>query len=53
MAGEAYSVAGIATFGWTHIATRCGADVHMFEPLSRWHAQVGARPAVQRGIRIR
>lgn len=52
LAGEDYSIADIATFGWTHIATLCGFDFQAFKHLSRWHAQAAARPAVQRGIRI-
>lgn len=52
LAGEEFSVADIATFGWTHIAAICGFDFHEHEHLARWHVRVAARPAVQRGIAI-
>ena len=52
LAGETYSIADIATFGWTHIAAICGFDFSRHENLSRWHADVAARPAVQRGVAI-
>ncbi|MCC7632925.1 glutathione S-transferase family protein [Stenotrophomonas rhizophila] len=52
LAGAAYSIADIATFGWTHIATVCGFDFSPFVHLSAWHARMAARPAVQRGIQI-
>lgn len=52
LAGDEYSIADIATFGWTHIATVCGLTFRHHEHLSRWHATVENRPAVQRGISI-
>lgn len=52
LAGEDYSIADIATFGWTHIATICGFAFNHYRHLTRWHAQVAARPAVQRGISL-
>ena len=50
LAGEDYSVADIATFGWTHIAAICGFTFTQHRNLTRWHEQVSARPAVARGI---
>lgn len=52
LAGEAYSIADVATFGWTHIAAICGFDFSRHAHLSSWHARIGARPAVRRGIAI-
>jgi glutathione S-transferase len=52
LAGEDYSIADIATFGWTHIADLCGFDFAHHRHLHRWHEQVTARPAVQRGISL-
>ncbi|MCZ0733342.1 glutathione S-transferase family protein [Phreatobacter sp. AB_2022a] len=51
-AGADYSIADIATFGWMHIAAICGFDISAFAHLSRWYAEVAARPAVQRGIAL-
>ncbi|MFK0275327.1 glutathione S-transferase family protein [Ensifer sp. NPDC090286] len=50
LAGEDYSIADIATFGWTHIAAICGFTFTQHRNLTRWHEQVSARPAVARGI---
>ncbi|MEJ5021124.1 glutathione S-transferase N-terminal domain-containing protein [Ochrobactrum vermis] len=52
LAGDDYSVADIATFGWTHIAEICGFNFSHHQNLSRWHEEVGRRPAVQRGISL-
>lgn len=50
LAGEDYSVADIATFGWTHIAAISGFTFAQHRYLTRWHEQVSARPAVARGV---
>lgn len=52
LAGDEYSIADIATFGWTHIANICNFSFARHRHLSRWHEQVAQRPAVQRGIAI-
>jgi GST-like protein len=52
LAGESYSVADIANFGWTHIAVICGFGFAHHQHLARWHDQVALRPAVQRGISL-
>lgn len=52
LAGDTYSVADIANFGWTHIATICGFGLAHHQHLTRWHDQVALRPAVQRGISL-
>jgi GSH-dependent disulfide-bond oxidoreductase len=57
LAGDAYSIADIACYAWTKVAIEGLADV-LDDPasrhpaLARWLAQVGARPAVQRGMAI-
>lgn len=50
LAGEDYSIADIAHFGWTHIARIIDFDFSAYPHLSAWHERVAARPAVQRGI---
>lgn len=52
LAGDDYSIADIATFGWTHIAEICGFDFSRHRHLAGWHARVAGRPAVQRGIAL-
>lgn len=50
LAGQEYSIADIAQFGWTHIARIVGFDFSEHKHLSAWHERVAARPAVQQGI---
>ncbi|AZL73439.1 glutathione S-transferase family protein [Pseudomonas oryziphila] len=52
LAGEAYSIADIATFAWLHIAALVGFDFSSHSHLNRWYRQVDQRPAVQRGLRL-
>lgn len=49
-AGDEYSIADIAHFGWTHIARLIGFDFDAYPHLSDWHERIALRPAVQRGI---
>jgi GST-like protein len=50
LAGEAYSVADMATYPYTVRQVEARADE--FPALARWSAAVGARPAVQRGVEV-
>ncbi len=52
LAGKEFSVADIATFGWTHIASICGFSFDQHQSLARWHDRIADRPAVQRGITL-
>ncbi|WP_447981254.1 glutathione S-transferase family protein [Achromobacter kerstersii] len=52
LAGDAFSIADIATFGWTHIAGIAGFDFSHYPHLSAWHQRTARRPAVQRGISL-
>lgn len=51
-AGDAYSIADIACWPWLNVAwnTQYDRPLDSFEHLSRWFAQIGARPAVARVI---
>ena len=51
LAGD-YSVADIATFPWVHTHAWSGVALDGFVHLARWHAQIAARPAVQRGLLV-
>ncbi len=52
LAGEEYSVADIATFPWTRGSPQRGVEMGKFPHVSRWHAALEARPAVQRGLAV-
>lgn len=51
-AGDDYSIADIAHFGWTHIAQIIRFDFSALPHLSAWHQRIAARPAVQRGVTL-
>lgn len=52
LAGDAYSVADIAAFPW--VAKRHWAEMSLeaWPHLARWFAEIGARPAVIRGMNV-
>lgn len=52
LAGEVYSVADIAHFGWTHIARIVGFDFSQHRSMSAWHERMAQRPAVRKGITL-
>ncbi len=52
LAGDTYSIADIAQFGWSHIARVIDFDFSRHRHLSAWHERVAARPAVSRGITL-
>ncbi|MEQ4617309.1 MAG: glutathione S-transferase family protein [Corticimicrobacter sp.] len=52
LAGEAYSIADIAHFGWTHIARIIGFDFSKHRYMSAWHERVAQRPAVRKGVTL-
>ncbi|MCY1560818.1 Disulfide-bond oxidoreductase YfcG [compost metagenome] len=52
LAGDDYSIADIAHFGWTHIARIIDFDFSRHRHLSAWHERVAARPAVRQGVTL-
>lgn len=52
LAGDDYSIADIAHFGWSHIARIINFDFSHHTHLSAWHDRIAARPAVQKGITL-
>ena len=52
LAGNDYSIADIANWCWTRIASWSGVSVEGLPNLARWHDAIAARPAAQRGITI-
>ncbi len=51
LAGE-YSIADIICYPWSLAWERLGQDINEFKYVKRWIEDVGARPAVQRGMEI-
>ncbi len=51
LAGD-YSIADIATFPWTRSHANQGVDLAEFPNVKRWFDAIGARPAVQRGVKV-
>jgi glutathione S-transferase len=49
-AGDAYTIADIAHFGWLWRRAFVGIDLDATPNLARWVAEIEARPAVQRAI---
>ncbi len=52
VAGEAYTIADIATFPWLRRPENQGVEISRYPNVVRWRAQIAARPAVQRGLEI-
>ena len=50
LAGEQFSIADIANFGWLRNPGYAGVDLAQFPCLRYWVDAVAARPAVQRGL---
>ena len=51
-ASTASSIADIATWPWAHGIDRQGHDPAAYPNVQRWFAEIRARPAVQRGVRM-
>jgi GST-like protein len=52
LAGDAYSIADIATFPWVRLPERRGIDLAQYPAVKRWHDAIAARPAVERGCAV-
>ncbi len=52
LAGEDYTIADMATFPWERIWPRQGIDGDSLPNFQRWLAEIDARPAVQRGLKV-
>lgn len=52
VAGEHYSIADIAIYPWAARHEWHHVDLADFPNVARWYAELGARPAVQRGMAV-
>ena len=52
LAGDEYSMADIITFPWIRNPERRNIDLNDYPALRRWHDEMAARPAVQRGVAV-
>ncbi len=50
LAGDQYSIADMISYPWTVNWTAQGQDIEEFKYFKRWFEEIGARPAVQRGL---
>ena len=51
LAGEAYSIADIANFGWIWRREFAGVDLEETPRVARWYAAIEARPATERAVK--
>lgn len=49
---DEYSIADIASYGWTISHANQGQDLNDFPNLKRWFEAIRARPAVERGVAV-
>ena len=52
LAGDAYTIADIATFPWTRSWKNQGLELSDFPHVKRWFDEISARPAVMRGVEV-
>ncbi len=52
LGGDEYTIADIITYPWTARHEWHAVDLAEFPSVKRWYDQVGARPAVQRGMAV-
>jgi GST-like protein len=52
LAGDEYTIADMICYPWTVGWKKQGQDIDEFRYFKRWFEEIGARPAVQRGIAV-
>ena len=52
IAGGEYTIADIAIWPWTLSTDRQGVNIDDYPNVKRWQAEIGERPAVQRGMQL-
>ncbi|MCH6485094.1 glutathione binding-like protein [Pseudoxanthomonas sp. LH2527] len=53
VAGEDYSIADMAIHPWVNAYDKAPLDMSPYPALQRWHAEIAARPAVQRAYALK
>lgn len=53
LAGDEYTIADMACYGWTSRYERQGQSLDDFPHLKRWFEMLGRRPGVQRGMAVK
>jgi GST-like protein len=52
LGGAEYTVADVANWPWVRLHRGAGVDIRKFRNVKRWLDEVGARPAVKRGLEV-
>ncbi|MBO0712204.1 MAG: glutathione S-transferase N-terminal domain-containing protein [Acetobacteraceae bacterium] len=52
LAGDEYTIADMISYPWTVNWKNQGQDIDEFKHFKRWFEEIGARPAVQRGLAV-
>ena len=52
LAGDEYTIADMISYPWTVNWKAQGQDIEEFQYFKRWFAEIGSRPAVQRGMAV-
>jgi GST-like protein len=52
LAGDDYSIADMISYPWTANWQAQGQDIEEFKYFKRWFEEIGARPAVERGMAV-
>jgi GST-like protein len=52
LAGDSYTIADMISYPWTIGWEAQGQDINEFKYFKRWFEEIGARPAVQRGMAV-
>ena len=52
LAGDAYTIADIATYPWVARKNRHQVDLDEFPNVKRWFDELSARPAVEKGMAV-
>jgi len=52
IAGDEYTIADMISYPWTVAWKFQGQDIEEFKHFKRWYEEIGARPAVKRGLAV-
>jgi GSH-dependent disulfide-bond oxidoreductase len=52
LAGDAYTIADMATYPWLRSHEKQGIKLEEYPHLKKWYEAIDARPAVQRGVKV-